>query len=529
MTFFQGLGKCIALLMSGAALASATEPAVCVISTPEKPRQIHPEIYGLAVPSLTQATNWHVPLLRWGGNTSERYNWKLGNAWNTGRDWFFENVAVERNAWIGFLDRVEKAGAKAFINVPLIGYAAKDTSSYAFSVKKYGPQKECELGRPDVGNGLRTDGTSVTGNNHYDTSIVADPDFVADWVKAMKEKFPRLFTERRIILAPGNEPMLWHVTHRDVHPDPTSSRELRDRFVAMARAIKAAAPEIQIAGPELWGWPAYFDSALDAGRHDHADRRVRGGADFLPWFLQELRAEEQRGGTRLLDYVSVHFYPQAPNVFSTAADLEATRLRIESVRSLWDADYHDPSWINSRVALLPRLQRWTAENYSGTRIALAEYNWGGEDDISGGLALAEILGVLGREGADAACYWTSPPEGSFVAAAYQLYRNTDGHGAAFGGEALDAKWAGAAAGDVSVFAARDRAANVVSVICVNKSGLPQAVQLRWNGVAVGAASGYALGPSGPHVAALPDTTVAEDGLVNMPPRSVWHLRFEVKP
>ena len=529
MTRFHGLETCVALLLLGAALVPAAEPAVCVIQPPEKPRQIPPEIYGLAVPSLTQATNWHVPLLRWGGNTSERYNWKLGNAWNTGRDWYFENVGVEHQAWIGFLSRVEQAGAKAFINVPLIGYAAKDTSSYAFSVKKYGPQKNCEPGRPDVGDGLRADGTPVTGNNRYDTSIVADPEFVDDWVRAMKAKFPRLFAERRIILAPGNEPMLWHNTHRDVHPEPATSRELLDRFIRMARALKAAAPEVQIAGPELWGWPAYFDSAFDGARRDHADRRMRGGADLLPWFLQELRAEEQRGGTRLLDYVSVHGYPQAPDVFSAAAGLEATRLRLESVRSLWDADYRDPSWINARIELLPRLRRWVAENYPGTRIALTEYNWGGEQDISGALALAEILGVLGREGADAACYWTAPPDGSFAAAAYQLFRNADGRGAAFGGEALAVTWSGAAAEDVSIFAARDRAAGVTTLMCVNKSGLPQALRLRWNGIAAGAAHGYALGPSGPHVAALPDAPVAADGLVQLPPRSVWHLRFDVKP
>ena len=529
MRFFQGLERCAAVWVLSAVCAVAAEPAVCVIGAPEKPRQIPPEIYGLAVPSMAQATNWHVPLLRWGGNTSERYNWKLGNAWNTGRDWFFMNVGVEHHAWIGFLDRVEKAGAKAFINVPLIGFAAKDTSSYAFSVKKYGAQKECEPGRPDAGNGVRADGSFVSGNNRYDTSIVADGEFIADWVKAMKEKFPRLFAERRIILAPGNEPMLWHITHRDVHPDPTSSRELLERFVKIAHAIKTAAPEVQIAGPELWGWPAYFDAAFDTGRRDHADRRMRGGLDLLPWFLRELRAEEQRSGTRLLDYVSVHFYPQAQNVFSPAADLEATRLRIESTRSLWDAGYRDPSWIRERVELLPRLRRWVVENYPGTRIALTEFNWGGEGDVSGALALAEILGVLGREGADAACYWTAPPESSFAAAAYQLFRNVDGHGAAFAGEALDAKWDGAAADDVSMFAARDPAAKLVTVICVNKSGLPQAVRLRWSGLAVGTARGYALGPSGPHVAALPDVPVAADGVVQLPPRTSVHLRFEMKP
>lgn len=528
MTFFQGLEKSLLALVGGALAALAAEPATCIISAPDKPRQIPPEIYGMVGPSTAQTTNWHVPLLRWGGNTSERYNWKLGNAWNTGRDWFFENVAVERHAWIGLLDRAEKAGAKVFINVPLIGYAAKDTTSYAFSVKKYGPQKEGEPGRPDVGNGVRGDGSFVTGNNRYDTSIVADPDFVAGWVKAMKEKNPRLFAERRIIIAPGNEPMLWHVTHRDVHPEPCTSRELLERFVTMARALKTAAPEIEIAGPELWGWPAYFDSALDASRRGGLDRRARGGADFLPWFLQALRAEEQRGGARLLDYVTVHFYPQAPNVFSPATDLEATRLRLESVRSLWDAGYRDPSWIKERVGLLPRLRRWVSDNYPGTRFGLTEFNWGGETDISGALALAEILGVLGREGAALASYWTAPAEDSFAAAAYQLYRNADGHGAAFGSEALETQWSGAAAEEVSVFAARDPVAHKLTVICVNKSGLPQAVRLQWKAIAAGAGCGYALGPSGPHVAPLAEPVAAE-GLVPVPPHTAMHLRFEMKP
>jgi hypothetical protein len=297
----------------------------------------------------------------------------------------------------------------------------------------------------------------------------------------------------------------------------------------MARAIKAAAPEVQIAGPELWGWPAYFDSAFDKARRDHADRRMRGGVDLLPWYLQELRAEEQRGGTRLLDYVSVHFYPQAQDVFSAAIDLEATRLRIETVRSLWDAGYRDPSWIGARVELLPRLRRWVTEYYPGTRIALTEYNWGGENDVSGALALAEILGVLGREGADAACYWTTPPEGSFAAAAYQLFRNADGRGAMFGSEMLNATWSGPAAEDVSVFAARDRAVSVVTVVCVNKSGLPQALRLQWNGLAVSTVRGYTVNQGGSHIAALPEPPVTTDGLVSLPPRSVWHLRFEMKP
>jgi len=82
---------------------------------------------------------------------------------------------------------------------------------------------------------------------------------------------------------------------------------------------------------------------------------------------------------------------------------------------------------------------------------------------------------------------------------------------------------------VSVFAARDRAAGLATVVCVNKSGLPQAVRLRWTGLAVGTARGYALGPSGPSLAVLPEPPVTAAGLLQLPPRTAVHMRFELKP
>src|SRR6185503_7768326 len=32
---------------------------------------------------------------RWGGNTTTRYNWKLGNAWSSANDWFWENQSID--------------------------------------------------------------------------------------------------------------------------------------------------------------------------------------------------------------------------------------------------------------------------------------------------------------------------------------------------------------------------------------------------------------------------------------------------
>ena len=513
-------------------LPSAGSAVECCITLPATIRRISPDIYGLAAPAGALFGGC-VPLNRWGGNPTSRYNWRLGDAWNTGNDWFFENVHVENNAWQAFLQREERFGGKALITLPLLGFVAKDTYSCSFSVRKYGHQQKTDSFRPDAGNGVRADGKPVTGNNRSDTSIVADPAFVAEWVTQMQHDYPRLFAEHRILFALDNEPMLWNVTHRDVHPDPVSYDEYLGRFIAMAHAVRQAAPEVPITGPELWGWPAYFQSALDRDTHSTRDRLAHGDEDFLPWFLKQMKAYETRTGERLLDVVTVHFYPQAEGVYSSDVDPKATALRVETVRSLYDPDYNDPSWINARVQLIPRLKRWVAQCYPGLKIGITEYNWGGEEDISGALALADILGVFGREGVDFASYWNSPKPGSVTALAYALYRNVDGHKSAFGDRILDVTWRGTVArrANLSIYAARDEQRRTVTVMVLNKSALPQVVRFTFKGIALTTGKGYSIDASTNEIQVIANAPVVQNETVPQvfAPRSISHLRFTENP
>jgi len=505
---------------------------VCRISIPATPQLISPDIYGVAGASLRTLTNACVPLNRWGGNTACRYNWKLGNAWNTGNDWFFENVAIERNAWQGFLRRAECSGGRAVVTLPLVGYVAKNTSSAAFSVRTCGPQQKTDPYRPDAGNGMHLDGTPVTGNDRSATSVVADPPFVAAWVRQMVQDFPQLFEERRVVFALGNEPMLWNVTHRDVHPHPVSYDEYLERFIAMARAVRQVAPKALIAGPELWGWPAYFQSALDRETKTGRDRASHGGEDFLPWFLKQLKAHEDRTGERLLDMVTVHYYPQAEGVYSASIDMKTTALRVETTRSMFDPTYRDPSWINDRVELIPRLKRWVARCYPGLKTGITEYNWGGEEDISGALALADVLGIFGREGLDLACYWTCPPEGSPAAAVYALYRNADGRGAAFGNSRLDVMWTLTAGSydQLSVYASRDETAKMVTLMVVNKSALPQTLQIDFKGMNLLPGNEYRVDSRRVGIEAVQESVPVQGASTRLAlaPRSIHHLRFAEK-
>ena len=527
----------IALGLFATFVVAADSPTVPIVSFAVAPpvvaRTISPDIYGMAATPLRLLTNACVPLNRWGGNPTCRYNWKLGNAWNTGNDWYFENVAIETDAWRGFLRRAEVSGGRAIVTLPLVGFVAKDTASHSFSVAKYGPQEKTDRHRPDAGNGRHPGGKPITGNDRSETSIVADPPFVAAWVERMTNEFPRLFAERRVLFALGNEPMLWNVTHRDVHPEPVSCDEYLARFTAMARAVRRAAPDAWILGPELWGWPAMFQSALDRDTKTNGDRARHGGEDFLPWFLKQVRAIEAREGVRLLDVATVHFYPQAEGVYSASAEPGPFALRLESTRSLWDPAYTDPSWIAQRVELIPRLRRWVQQAAPGLKIGITEYNWGGENDMSGALALADVLGIFGREGLDLACYWTYPPEGSPAALAYAMYRNVDGAGACFGDRVLDVTCLGSveAAAVVSVYAARDSASRTVTLVVVNRSALTRRVGIAFKGIDVEQGTAYSLQGSAEEIErrSSPLPPWGNGVLLDMAPRSLCHLRFPPRP
>ncbi|MEZ4272492.1 MAG: hypothetical protein R3C68_14000 [Myxococcota bacterium] len=131
---------------------------------------------------------------------------------------------------------------------------------------------------------------------------------------------------------------------------------------------------------------------------------------------------------------------------------------------MWDPTYQDESWIDTIVQLLPRLQRMVDRNYPGLQISIGEYNFGAEDDMSGGLALAEALGRLGQhEGLFAAYYWTYPASGTPAYQAFRAFRNFDGHG----GQFLDWSVPAKASKGTSLHASIDSAGKKVVAVALN--------------------------------------------------------------
>ena len=313
-------------------------------------RPIADAIYGVCGLPHAQLVEFGIPITRWGGNPSSRFNWKL-NVDAAGNDWYFKNrgqliTKLSDTGYLKLIQTNQRIGATAYITVPMIGWVAKDNSSYSFSVAKYGPQKATELGASDVGNGIRPDGSFVTKNDPRDTSVQAPPEFIEEAVRLVAE---HAGTAEGSSGKPGvkywtldNEPMIWNSTHRDVFPNPLSYDVLWERTVKYAEAIKRADPTAKVAGFCSWGWLDLYYSGLD-GVNNKKDWDAHGKVPLAEWFIKKCADyKKSHGGKTLINVFDFHWYPQAQvdglaPYTSRGMNEKLNELRLRTTRDLWDS------------------------------------------------------------------------------------------------------------------------------------------------------------------------------------------------
>lgn len=466
-----------------------------------------------------------LPVNRWGGNHTDRYNWRI-DTWNTGADWFFENIAGcwwdcvddppadPSQGYRRIVDGDRATGAQTLLTLPMVGWVAKEAAyrqplPCSFPVTAFPLQWSFDSTTTGVcGDGLASDGQ---------TRLLADPALVnersdaqlsADWIADIKARYGAGAVRWYGL---GNEPALWDETHRDVHPQPTTSGELLSRSIALATVVKDADPGAQVLGLSEWGWPHYFESAAEeAGRPDPAKP---AGVPLVGWFLDGMRAAGEARGQRLLDYLDLHYYRQG----GSSTDV---------TRSLWDPAYVDPSWIGERIALIPRMRAWVEAHYPGTRLALSEYDLSVGDPVTDTLIQADTLGIFARERVDMAVRWDPPAPGDPVLDAFRVYRDYDGAGSRFG-----ETWVHSGSADqslVAVYGARRGSDGSLTILLVNKSGQPRSSALTLGGLPPAgrrAAQTWSWTAAAPALAQGADVALAGDGAttVELPARSLTLL------
>ena len=433
---------------------------------------ISPYIYGLNGGDAAFAAEIGVPVTRWGGNASSRYNY-LNHTYNTGSDWYFENiVAGPDNTVESFARNNVDRKVKSIVTVPMVGWVSKDSPSShpfacGFPATTFPQQESFDQWDPNCGNG-KLDGKNLTADPS-DTSIPVDPaSFDGNMVKHLVSEFGTAAHGGPSIYELDNEPMIWSSTHRDVHPRAVTYDELGNKGTAVAAAIKTADPSASVLGPSGWGYCEWVASGLD-GCGPGADSAAHGGLNFSQWYLKNMKSASDSHHRRLLDYYDEHYYP----AIDGGTDAAANALRLRSTRSLWDPTYVDESWIGPKGVNAPPLQvirtmkSWVAQYYPGTKVAMTEYNWGALDTINGALAEADVLGIFGREGLDLATIWGEPQPTQPGAYAFRMYRNYDGKGSRFGDVGVSAS--SSDQGQLAVYGAQRSSDKATTVMVVNKT------------------------------------------------------------
>jgi hypothetical protein len=517
--------RTVACLAFMAALASAAaaqaQPAAVVhftIDAQQNPQPISRFIYGVNSP--IEGGYADCTFSRAGGNRWTAYNW-TNNASNAGSDWQFQNdglLSSSDSPGAALLPTIRNAAAHnaaLLITVPMAGYVAADKKGDG-DVRQSGADYLKTRFRPS----LPAKGSAFSLTPDPKAPAVYADEFV-NWVRT---QCPKAETDphQPLFLALDNEPDLWAGTHAEVHPEPPTYEELIKRSVDYAAALKKAAPKALVFGPVNYGWMGFvrLQDAPDAK-----------GRDFQEVYLAELAAAEKSAGHRLLDALDVHWYPEARGGgvrISEPGTAPATvAARVQAPRSLWDATYTEDSWITKDVLhgpinLLPRLREKIAKHYPGTRLAMTEYNYGGGDHISGGIAEADVLGILGREGVYAAALWPMAKNESYLAAGFRMFRNFDGRGAAFGDTSIAAATDNLV--DTSIYASLDSTnPKRLVLVAINKTDRPLTAQIRLaHAKPFTKAEAYQLTSSGPDPKPAPAIPLPTPAAFDypMPPMSV---------
>ena len=153
-------------------------------------------------------------IIRNGGEVQSRFNWEI-NAVNQCKDYYWISQ-TEIVTWTEQMDAVVMAGADVFMQIPAMGWVAKNAAkTWSFSQAKYGNQTGNECDKPiepcnsDAGNGMLTNGSFITGNDPNDANKITTPQDAAAWVTQINDRYG----PRAAVYGIDNEPCIWYVSY----------------------------------------------------------------------------------------------------------------------------------------------------------------------------------------------------------------------------------------------------------------------------------------------------------------------------
>lgn len=417
-----------------------TENVEITIQTAKDRTKISSYIYG--VNDSCSLADVDVTAVKQTGNSLSGYNWET-NAANFGADGnyissyelvtaFSKNVFSTPGLYTkNLLDKAELYDIPArYVTLQMMGYAANDA-----------------MGVVNPGEDRRW--AEVRFNKADDLLIYPD---VNDDAVYMDEYVSYLVNSVGFASDGGisgyfldSEPETWSDRYEILDIDELTAAELVNKSSQLSKSVKSVDPSAMIFGPSVSGIEAY----VNLKNEDDWKSYKETYSWFIDYYLDNMRMESDKNGKRLLDVLDLHFFTEAKSallepVISTDTKF-ANEERMQAVRVLWDSNYTENSTTarlyKQHTPIIPMLQASIRMYYPGTKLSFSEYNFGGGNDISGGIAQADVLGIFGREGVYMACLSPDGDDIPFQKAALNFYMDYDGEGSSFG--------------DVSVYADND--------------------------------------------------------------------------
>ncbi|KHD35935.1 endoglucanase [Clostridium acetobutylicum] len=423
--------------VSGLKVFADTADVNVNIDTSAEKQAISPYIYG----TNQDFSNAKVTARRIGGNRSTGYNWENNDS-NAGTDWKNESD----NYWLTLYDV-----PKEKYNEPASVYTAFHDKSLAMGVPYslvtlqaggyVAADQSGPLANTDVAPSSKW--KKVEFNKNGPLSLTPDTTddsvYMDEFVNYLVNKYGSASGSKGIKgYSLDNEPSLWPSTHPLIHPDKTKCSEVLDKDTQLAQVVKKIDPAAETFGPALFGFSAFndFNSSPDWSS-------VKGNYQwFIDYYLDNMKKNSDAAGKRLLDALDLHWYPEAKGggqrvTTSDTSNVDCNKARMQAPRSLWDSTYTEDSWIGQwckwGLPLIPKVKSSIDKYYPGTKLSFSEYNYGGEDHISGGIAQADALGVFGKYGVYFATYWEcNSDKNNYVQSAFNLYNNYDGNNSKYG-------------------------------------------------------------------------------------------------
>lgn len=436
---FLSIQMITSVALGGIMPVSAAKASVDVsIDTSADRTSISPYIYGVNQDHKGDT----ITARRLGGNRMTAYNWE-NNASNAGSDYInsSDNYMAE---YVGVPKAdYDKPGAVATVfhdqslekNVP---YTLMTLQAAGYvSADKNGEVKEA-----DKAPSARWKEVKPAKNAEFSLTPDLTDDYVYmdEFVNFLVNKYGSAKTETGIKgYSIDNEPALWAHTHSRVHGDPVGCEELVDKSAELSKAVKNVDPDAEIFGPALYGFAAYL-SLQDAP--DWKDGFSNSYTWFIDYYLDQMKKKSEEEGKRLLDVFDVHYYPEAKGdgkritFGEDPTNIECNKARLQAPRTLWQESYREDSWLSEPWfddyhPIIPRIQESINEYYPGTKLAITEYDFGAGENITGGIAQADVLGIFGKYGVYFGSYWGDGNK-PYITSGFNLYTNYDGKGSQYG-------------------------------------------------------------------------------------------------